>query len=59
MTLSLMNQMNCMALIMLMTLKASMATKAIEKGSGPNKALNAIGVVTESNAKERAFSCKI
>ena len=51
--------MNQMALIMLMTLKASMAMKATEKGNGPNKALNASGVVTESNVKKRAFSCKI
>ena len=40
------------------TLKVSMTTKATEKGSGPKKALNAIGVVTESNSKKRAFSCK-
>ena len=51
--------MKCMAMIMLMTLKASTATKATEKGNGPNKALNASGVVTESKAKKRAFSCKI
>ena len=41
------------------TLKASIETKVTEKGSGPNKALNAIGVVTESKVKKRTFSCKI
>ena len=54
-----MNRMEIMALIMLKTLKASMPRKATEKGNGPNKALKAIGVVTESNAKKRVFSCKI
>ena len=58
-TKSLMNQMKCVALIILKTLKASMATKATEKGSGPDKALNDIGVVAESSIKKRAFSCKI
>ena len=42
-----------------MTLKASVARNATEKGSGPNKALNAIGIVTEINTKKRAFSCII
>lgn len=46
-------------MITLMTLKVSMMTKTTEKGSGPYKALNAIGVVTESNTKKRVFSCKI
>ena len=47
------------ALKMVTTLKASIETKVTEKGSGPNKALNAIGVVTESKIKKRRFSCKI
>ena len=58
-TLSLVNWMKCVALIILMTLKASMARKAAEKGRGPNRALSAKGIVTESNIKKRALSCKI
>ena len=54
-----MNQMTFMVLTLMMTLKASIARKMRQKGSGPYKALNAIGVVIESSAKKRALSCKI
>ena len=52
-------QMMFMVLTLMMTFMASRARKTREKGSGPYKALNAIGVVIESSAKKRALSCKI
>ena len=47
------------ALKIVMTLEASIQTKVTEKGSGPNKALKAIVVVTKSKTKKREFNCKI
>ena len=49
-----MNSVKLMA--MMKALKASTAANTTEKGSGPYKALNAIGIVAASNVKKRPFS---
>ena len=43
--------------LMMMTLKASVARKAAGKGIGPKRDLAAMGIVTESTTKNKAFSC--